>query len=52
MEDKSAAALKALAELGLLKEPEIKPEFADLWPVDLNNDEEFMQQVKKLYSKE
>lgn len=52
MEDKSASALKALAELGLLKDPEIKPEFAELWPVDLDNEEEFLQQVKKLYSKE
>ena len=52
MENKDAHVQKILAELGLKQEPELTPEQEELFRIALDPEEQFLHNVKKLFTKE
>jgi hypothetical protein len=51
MNSKDSAVLKALAELGLKKEPQLTPDQEELLKQALDPEEQFLADVEKLFTK-
>lgn len=51
MDSKDAAVIKALAELGIHKQPDLSPEQEDMLKRALDPEEQFLHDVEKLFSK-